>query len=30
LPVLEKYMAQVQTLEQRLTDRDSLFNELQM
>ena len=30
VPVLEKYMAQVQSLEQRLADRDSLFNELQV
>jgi hypothetical protein len=30
MPVLEKYMAQVQALEQKLADRDSLFNELQM
>jgi hypothetical protein len=29
LPVLEKYMSQVQALEQRLADRDSLFAELQ-
>jgi hypothetical protein len=30
LPVLEKYMNQVQSLEQRLADRDSIFGELQM